>query len=255
MISNEQEIIAAVDKGNVNTMNDALFKFVLGKDDAKRLTINFLNAVVGPNLLNPIEDLTFLQTEDYPERVMGRETRFDAACRLNSGERINVIVQMPGRNNTRQQVLRRWTDMYSILMFSQAFQSTYRSSSPLFMVNILDFVLFEEDPNPYSSWGIQNIVTHQRCPVGTDLALFFLEIPKYEGLPRSGSNLSPIERWMCYFSPRIPLQEKNTLLSDEVMQETLNRTKHFFNNEIERRRYIDAEIARMNDESALKGGL
>ena len=30
-------------------MNDALFKFILGKKDGKRLTIDFLNAVSDPS--------------------------------------------------------------------------------------------------------------------------------------------------------------------------------------------------------------
>ena len=36
------------------------------------------------------------------------------------------------------------------------------------------------------------------------------------------------------------------------MQEVMNRTDRFFENEIERRRYMDAEIARMDYESAMK---
>ena len=49
-------------KGLLNPMNDAFFKFLLGKEESKRLTIDFLNAVLGSELQETIEDITFLPT-------------------------------------------------------------------------------------------------------------------------------------------------------------------------------------------------
>ena len=39
------ELLNEVNRGYFNPMNDALFKFLLGKEEGKRLTINFLNSV------------------------------------------------------------------------------------------------------------------------------------------------------------------------------------------------------------------
>ena len=202
----EQRIIAAADKGDVNTMNDALFKFVLGKEDAKHLTIDFLNAALGPDLSKPIEDLTFLQTENSPKQVLGKETRFDVACRLDSGERVDVEVQVLDQNNMRRRTYYYWSQLYQRDFCRGA---AYESLSPALTVNVLDFVLFEDDPNPYSWWSTYNSVTHKRF--GRDLSFFFLEIPKFERIPHSGGHFSPIERWMCYFSPRTSFQAKDSL--------------------------------------------
>ena len=128
----------------------------------------------------------------------------------------------------------------------------YNDLSSVFTINILDFELFPDTPNPVSTWGICNLATHER--LNQDLGLFFLEIPKFEKLSLSGRQLTPVERWMCFFSRRMSMEMKRHLISeDEIMQEALKRTDRFMADELAWKRYLDTEIARLDYNSMIEG--
>ncbi len=47
-------------------MNDVLFKFIFGKDERKKVTIDFLNAVLERNGNDAIKDIQFRNGEIIP---------------------------------------------------------------------------------------------------------------------------------------------------------------------------------------------
>ena len=56
-----------MERRNYNPMNDYLFKFVFGREERKRITLSFLNAVLGLTEENELRDITFIDREIDPQ--------------------------------------------------------------------------------------------------------------------------------------------------------------------------------------------
>ena len=82
------------DRQAFNPMNDVAFKFIFGKEERKQITIDFLNTVLERSLGHEIQDIAFRQTEMLPDGDEGKLSRLDIACELDSGELVDVEVQV-----------------------------------------------------------------------------------------------------------------------------------------------------------------
>ena len=83
-----------LDERTFNPMNDVAFKFIFGKEERKRITIDFLNAVLEESLGHEIKDITFRQSEMLPDSDEGKMSRLDIVCALDTGELVDVEVQV-----------------------------------------------------------------------------------------------------------------------------------------------------------------
>ncbi|WP_416177971.1 Rpn family recombination-promoting nuclease/putative transposase [Dialister sp.] len=128
-----------LDEFNYNPMNDAIFKFIFGKEERKQITIDFLNAVLEKSLGHPIQDLIFSGTEMNPENAMDKLTRLDVACILDSGE------QVINERNMERRTLFYWAQMY---LMSLPAGKTYDQLKPAITVNLLDFIFFSTEKSP-----------------------------------------------------------------------------------------------------------
>ncbi len=232
-----------------NCLDDVLFKHLFGSPEHKAFTIDLLNTFLAEELGHPIADLSFEPQETAPDRENGKETRFDVACTLDSGEKVDIEVQMLDQQNMRQRTLYYWSDMY---YHKIGRGEGYKSLVPMITFNILNFVLFDDIPSPFTSWGIYERHTHQRFH--QDLSLNFLEIPKFVKRLKLGGSLSKAERWMCYFSNELTMSEKwKALQGDPLMTRAMTVANDFFNNPAEYKRYQDREMLRRDRETEREG--
>ena len=95
-----------------NPMNDVAFKFIFGKEERKQITIDFLNTVLHKSLSHEIRDITFRQTEMIPDGDEGKMSRLDIACELDTGELVDVEVQVINFNNMQRRTLFYWARLY-----------------------------------------------------------------------------------------------------------------------------------------------
>lgn len=200
-----------------NCLDDVLFKHLFGSPKHKSFTIDLLNTFLAEELGRDIKDLSFGPQETVPDLENGKETRFDVACTLDGGEKVNIEVQMLDQKNMRQRTLYYWSDMYYHKLGKG---DGYKSLVPMITFNILNFVLFDDIPSPFTSWAIYEKHTHQRFH--QDLSLNFLEIPKFSQSLNLGRPLSKTERWMCYFSSSLTMSQKwQVLQGDSVMTQAM----------------------------------
>ena len=232
-----------------NCLNDVLFKYLFGRPEHKAFTIDLLNTFLAEELGHEITDLTFAPQEMAPDSENGKETRFDVACKLDGGENVDIEVQMLDQQNMKQRSLYYWASRYYHKLGKG---DGYRSLVPMITLNILNFVLFDDIPSPFTSWAVYERQTHQRFH--QDLSLNFLEIPKFAKQLKLGKPLSRAERWMCYFSNDLTMSEKwEALQGDDLMTQAMTVANDFFNNPEEFRRYQDRELYRMDRESERRG--
>ena len=245
---NEEFLFENLNEYNYNPLNDVLFKFIFGKEERKQITIDFLNAVLNPSLGHMIQDLQFSNTEMSPEHEHDKLTRLDVACVLDSGEQVDVEVQVANEKNMSRRTLYYWAQMY---LMSLPAGKTYRNLKPCITINLVNFGFLPQE-DPHAVYGIYNSDNgHQ---LTKDLAIHFLEIPKYAKQEKKPiSEMSKMERWLAYFANQLDRKGKEELaMSEAAIQNAMEAARIFLNNTAERRLYINREMARMDRESQLE---
>lgn len=245
---NEEFLFENLNEYNYNPLNDVLFKFIFGKEERKQITIDFLNAVLNPSLGHMIQDLQFSNTEMSPEHDHDKLTRLDVACVLDSGEQVDVEVQVANEKNMARRTLYYWAQMY---LMSLPAGKTYRNLKPCITINLVNFSFLPQE-EPHAVYGVYNPVNgHQ---LTKDLSIHFLEIPKYAKQKKKPiAEMSKMERWLAYFANQLDRKGKEELaMSEAAIQNAMEAARIFLNNTAERRLYINREMARMDRESQLE---
>lgn len=245
---NEEFLFENLDEYNYNPLNDVLFKFIFGKEERKQITIDFLNAVLNPSLGHTIQDLQFSNTEMSPEHDHDKLTRLDVACVLDSGEQVDVEVQVANEKNMARRTLYYWSQMY---LMSLPAGKTYRNLKPCITINLVNFSFLPQE-DPHALYGIYNPTNKHQLT--KDLTIHFLEIPKYAKQEKKPiTEMSKMERWLAYFANQLDRKGKEELaMSEAAIQNAMEAARIFLNNTAERRLYINREMARMDRESQLE---
>ena len=245
---NEEFLFENLDEYNYNPLNDVLFKFIFGKEERKQITIDFLNAILNPSLGHTIQDLQFSNTEMSPEHDHDKLTRLDVACVLDSGEQVDVEVQVANEKNMARRTLYYWAQMY---LMSLPAGKTYRNLKPCITINLVNFSFLPQE-EPHALYGIYNPTNEHQLT--KDLAIHFLEIPKYAKQEKKPiTEMSKMERWLAYFANQLDRKGKEELaMSEAAIQNAMEAARIFLNNTAERRMYINREMARMDRESQLE---
>ena len=238
-----------IENQHINTMDDLLFKFVFGKEERKHFTVDFLNSVLSESLGHRINDIEFRPTEQIPYNKADKAPRFDVACRLDTGELIDVEAQVASRHNMDKRTLAYWTYMYSTGLHAG---EDYLEASPAITINILAFSIRKKaivhsscsirwDDDPYESFG-------------KNLRFHFLELRKFPKAARNkpASEMTRIERWMGFFAFRRKKRKQELAMCDDVISKAYDACDEFFSSREERMNYINNEIARMDYRSDIK---
>lgn len=238
-------IAQALDENRYYPMNDVLFKFVFGKVERKNITIDFLNSVLEPSLGHSIKDIRFISTEIIPQSEEEKLSRLDVACELDTGERIDVEVQVVNYHNMQRRTLYYWSGMYLMHLLKG---EDYQQLRPVITINILAFRLLPQE-EPHAMYGVYNPETGER--LNNDLEIHFLEIPKFINKPVK--DMTKMERWMAYFSGKLNLQEKEELaMSEAAIHDAFDATKLFFQTTEDRMKYLNRQMAIMDYRSGMK---
>ena len=244
----QDALFANLNEYNYNPMNDVIFKFIFGKEERKQITIDFLNAVLEPSLGHPISDLAFTPSEMSPEHEGDKGTRLDVACVLDTGEQVDVEVQVANEGNMERRTLFYWAQMYTM---SLPAGKTYDDLKPAITINLLNFSFLPQE-EPHAVYGLYNVETGDQLT--GDLALHFLELPKYIKRPKKPiSQMTKMERWLAYFANRLDKKGKEELaMSEAAIHTAMDAARMFLSDTAERRRYINREMARMDHDSGLR---
>ena len=160
-----------------------------------------------------IKDLSFDKTENNPNSKDDKLSRFDIACVLDGGEKVDVEMQVCDEHNIKRRTLYYWSTLF---MSSCHSGTNYKDLCPAICINILDFVLFPERERSFASFSIREDEDHEL--LSKDLNINFLEIPKFCKKKR----MTRIEKWLALFSRKLSFQEKEEIaMNDPAINEAL----------------------------------
>ena len=237
-----EKIQKEIDSDHFNTMNDLLFKFTFGREERKHITIDFLNTVLRKSLGHLIKDITFIPTEQIPQNEADKTSLFDVACELDTGEHVDVEVQVINHKNMRQRAM-----MYCAEMYVNGLPAgeDYRNAHHALTINILAFTLLPQK-SPHAVYSMNNLESGDVLDKGMEV--HFLEIPKFLRAGKKAiMDLTKLERWLSYFANRLSRQEKKELtMLDPAISDAYDAARIFFQNEEEHMNYIKREIDLMD---------
>jgi len=240
-----RKVLEQLDAHRVSPMNDVLFKFIFGKVERKDITIDFLNAVLESSLGHRIVNLQFISTEMIPQSEEEKLSRLDVACELDTGELVDVEVQVVNYNNMQRRTLYYWSGLY---LSRLAKGENYRCLRPVITINILAFKLLPQE-EPHAMYGAYNPETGHRLT--GDFEIHFLEIPKFINKPIR--EMTKMERWMAYFSGKLDVKGKGELaMSEAAINSAYDATLSFFQTPEERLKYLNRQMAIMDYNSGLE---
>ena len=246
--SRKQQFSKTLTKEDLNPTNDVFFKFIFGRPERKQITIAFLNDLLEEELGHEIKDLTFTNPEYVPDKETDKLARLDISCVLDSGEKVDVEMQVANEHNIQKRSLFYWSRMYSS---SLSAGDSYNDLIPCICINILDFIEFKEEPEAFISLGVYNNKSRDRRYM-RDLSLCFLEIPKF----KKKEHMTRIERWLAVFSKKLSFKEKEAIArKDPVMKDVLNSYDLFFSDKKERLNYINREMAILDYNTAMSNAI
>ena len=218
-----------------NPLNDYLFKFIFGREERKRITLSFLNAVLGLTEEHELRDITFIDRAFDPQFEEDKLSRLDLCCVADDGTRINIEVQLVNLRNMEKRTLYYWAKMYQSLHRGEDYEQLNRAIT----INLLNFSLLPQK-QAHTMYGLYDLASGHRLT--EDIEIHFLEIPNFE--VKSVREMKRLERWLAYFSNKLNETETEALaMSEAAIQEAMKAEYVFMQDEIERWQYEQREKA------------
>ena len=224
-----------INRQGYNPLNDYLFKFVFGREERKRITLSFLNAILGREGDDELADITFVDRELDPNFGEDKLSRLDIYGVASDGSKINIEVQLVNYGDMQKRTLYYWARMYQSLHKGEEYESLTRSIT----INLLNFSLLPQK-QAHTMYGLYDLPSGHRLT--DDIEIHFLEIPNFE--VKSVREMKRLERWLAYFSNKLNETETEALaMSEAAIQEAMKAEYVFMQDEIERWQYEQREKA------------
>ena len=120
---------------------DYAFKQLFGNEKNKKITIEFLNAILHKSGRNKIQEVTFLNTETGREYEEDKESRLDLLVLTDANERINVEIQFSNKYDMVKRSIYYWSGIYASPLEKGM---EYRELRPVIVINILNYNMMTE---------------------------------------------------------------------------------------------------------------
>lgn len=223
--------------------NDFCFKELMA-DDIVRL--GFIAALlnVKPSEIEKTTLLPPMLEREHEEDKLGI---LDVRVQLKDGSQMNIEMQVLP--------FEAWTErslFYLCKMYVSQIKKgdSYGKLKKCIHVGILDFKLFEDNPEYYSRFHIWE--DSRREQYSDKLEIHLIELPKLAGYEQPGNELL---RWAKFFNAETEEELKMLAKGDEYMEEAYGQIKKLSANELKRLKYEARQKAIMDHKSMLEGAL
>lgn len=193
--------------------NDKAFKRIFASEKNKDILIHFLNDIFG-RTTNPIEDVTFLKTNQEAEIAALRESIVDVMCVDLEGNHFIVEIQVnsePGFEKRAQ--------YYASKTYIQQREKgiEYKDLKEVTFLAILSHCIFPEKPDYLSRHETLDTKTQERNL--KDFSFCFLELPKFKKTKDDLKTMT--EKWAYFFkhAPDTTKEDLKKIIGDDRIME------------------------------------
>jgi len=215
----------------INPFTDFGFKKLFGEESAKELLIAFLNELLSEEQ-GIIEDITYLNTEQFGSSEEHRKAFFDLYCRNQRGEHFIVEIQRQKQKNFKERLI-----YYSTFPIQQqAIKGDWSfEQTAVYVLAIMDFELGNTRSSKNSVLSrVQLLNTETFDVFYNKLTYIYLEVPKFKKAEHELESL--FDKWLFL------------LRNMERLRNIPNNIKeHIFMKFLEK-----AELAKLSDDDRFK---
>ena len=219
----------------INRLNDFYFKYLLGNEKRKNLTIHFLNAVLYGDETPHITDVVFIDKDKEPQQTDSKLVKLDILARTDAGMLIDIEVQIQRHPHLAERFLYYWAEMYGGQLKRD---DEYSALKPAVSIVLMDFEYLPEE-SWHNVYHICNDVSKQ--VLTHHFAMHFIELKKFRY--SDIKSLHRLGKWTAYFSNCSAEETEELAMSDPIMKEVVNAEMAFTEDEIMRRQYTQREKA------------
>lgn len=228
--------------------DDLMFKLIFGDSANKHLLKEFLQDILdlkikSLDILNPYNIRSVIDSKTDKRLVY---TAVDIVTKIQNGISIIVELQIQSKNHFPERLLYYWGERFNAnYAKTEKKESKYRSLKPVFIVSILDYIMFPDDQDLRRTFHIYDTEHHQifqnkkQMPY---IKVTFIELPKITG----NVPLNLIDWIACFeFShvdkqAKAPIREvirlvnkKNEAMEVEIMRTFIERAQEDAKAELE----------------------
>ena len=171
---------------------DFVFKRIFGNEKHLNILTSFLNAVLLPQ--HPIVSVTLKDTTIEKEHLEDKYSRLDVLAITNTGEQINIEIQLRHHHNFSKRTLYYWSKVYSSQLAQGA---TYELLSKTICINLLDFHYLPAT-NYHSIYKVMNIENHHL--LSDVFEIHFIELPKLKTFNDIKEIKNKLEAWIQFIN-------------------------------------------------------
>ncbi len=184
--------------------NDLAFKRVFGTERNKDILIHFLNDIFDL-YKNPVEEVTFLESNQNPRIAAQRQSSVDILCRDHKGDRFIVEMQVAYDSGFEKRA-----QYYAAKTYIEQRDRgiAYKDLKQVTFLAITDFTIFSQKKGFLSHHHILDTETGERDL--QDLSFSFLQLPQFNKTKEDLKTM--VDKWAYFF--------KN---AEETKEEDLDR--------------------------------
>ena len=230
---------------DINRLNDVYFKFLLGTENRKSLTLNFINSILNRADDDCFVSIEFTNTNLTAEMEDEKIPIVDILAKTSTGELINIEVQVAKQTYFKKRTLYYWSRLYGRQLNSG---KHYRKLKQTIMINLLSFNCLSND-DCHNCYHVRNDKTNDMLL--DDLEIHFIELQKFK--LSDIRKLRQSENWIAYFSPNCTDKEREAIaMNNPAIKDALNAEKIFTQDELQFAQYEHAEKVLRDYNSAME---
>jgi predicted transposase/invertase (TIGR01784 family) len=216
---------------------DYAFKKIFGEKES--IFIDFVNSVFENSNKPLIKKITFINTELNKDTFEDKKCILDVQAELETGEKINVEIQLSSQKDYVKRSLFYWSKLYcSQIKKGQYYFETKRCIG----IHILNFDLFPNNPNYHRVVSLCDIETNEN--ICDDLEIHYLSLPK---IPKQYSEkLTHLESWLLFLETNNLQIYRELSKNNKVIDEALD-TLYFLSQDKMERAYYEFRNKELGD--------
>lgn len=228
----------------VKPSSDIFIKYLLGSVENKSILLAFINGVLSRCDFDKIVDVEVLNPFNIKEFRNDKESILDVKATDENGRIYDIEVQTIGNESYVFRSLYYWACLYS----SQLIESDiYSKLKPTISINIIEFDLFKQHKNYFSSFLLKEIESNE---ILTDhLLINYIELSKFNSITESDDELNKL----LYFLKNEGKEDqmlKTLIKNDKILDKAHNEYRKFTGDKAMRELY-DSRIKYQRDYNSL----
>jgi predicted transposase/invertase (TIGR01784 family) len=206
-----------------NPLDDYLFLKLMGEEGDEEQCLAFLNAVLGSKNKQPVKLIKILENKTFTAEVIGEKSSIlDVRVETDTGEKINIEVQLKDFHNMEKRTLMHWGKEY---VSGITAGEDYKELPKVITINIVNFdnIKLEDYHTCFHLWEDD----HHDYLLTDVLEIHFINMVKFRKNKTGDITNNLLERWLTFLDVRTPEETLEEVIKmDGAINKANERLNH-----------------------------